>query len=171
MIALIPLSLQTYKIVRRVIAKKHKHHTEYSVNIKKFLSTLARMESYGDPKCISKTGYLGKYQFSENTLHGMGFIMSVDSFINDPELQDSAMITYMKFNQRVLYRYIQDCSGYNIGNALITRAGILAGAHTHGPGAVIAFLNSNGEIDAEDGNCVKISQRIKQFENFNIILN
>lgn len=167
LIAMIPLSLQTYKIIMGK-NKKQVHHTEYSVSAKKFLKAMAKIESYGDPKIISKTGYLGKYQFSINTLRGLGFTMPIDSFLNDEYLQDSAMVTYMKENQRSLYLYIHDCSGYQIGDAVITKAGILAGSHTHGPGAVIDFLNSNGSIDAEDGNCVKVSQRIKQFENINL---
>lgn len=169
LIALIPVSLQTYMIIKQKIKKTTpKYHIEYSKSVQKFLHVMGKIESDNNPKTVSSTGYLGKYQFSAATLSGMGFNMPADSFLNDEQMQDSAMVTYMMANEKILYRYIQDCSGYQIGEIKITKAGIIAGAHTHGPGAVIIFLNSNGEIDAEDGNCIKISQRIKQFENINL---
>ena len=130
---------------------------------------MARLESTNDAKIISTTGYLGKYQFSMATLKYLGIRTAKDTFIvNDylknEELQDSAMILYMKYNQKIMYHHIKDCVGSRVKDIYITKAGMLAGAHTHGAGAVIIFLNTEGEVDAKDGNGVKVSDRMKKFE-------
>lgn len=167
-IILIPISAETYiRFIHPKIFHK-RHHAEYPADTRRFLNAMAKLESGGDPTVISSTGYLGKYQFSYATLKGLGFTMPADSFLHDEMLQDSAMLINMKSNARALQKYME-CCGYHIGNnVLITKSGMLAGSHTHGAGAVINFINSDGLDDNTDGNGVKISDRISQFSNITL---
>lgn len=151
------------------VIKKPQVHKVYPITTQKFLKIMARIESGGDPRVVNRYGYMGKYQFSKSTLNYLGFKLSRDSFLNNEELQDSAMVTYMRCNERTLCHHIRKYVGTSIGDVYITKAGILAGSHTHGAGAVIQYLNSNGDTNAVDGNGVRVSDRIKQFGTVGLI--
>ena len=105
-----------------------------------FMKRLGKAEGLGSYTAVSKTGYLGLYQFHPKTLRALGFTMSADEFLANPQLQDSAMVAYMKSNARELRGVIRKYAGTTYNGVYITKAGILAGAHLVGTGGMLAFF-------------------------------
>lgn len=135
----------------------------------KFIDKISVLESGGitEPyKAVNRYGYMGKYQFSKRTLKGLmktGYLKTtrkeINNFINDPELQDRAMVALINHNKDILKRYgLVPYIGKTIGGVTITMEGMLAGAHLLGPYAVKHFVKNNGSMSSVKVNGVTINK-------------
>lgn len=134
-----------------------------------FMKRLGRAEGLGSYSTVSRTGYLGLYQFHPKTLRSLGFNVSTDQFLTNPALQDSAMIAYMRMNARELSSTIKKFNGTTVNGVYITKAGILAGAHLMGSAGVLAFFYPERyAYKTVDGNGVHISQYMTKFAGYDL---
>jgi hypothetical protein len=133
-----------------------------------FLDSLGKQESGNRYDIVNKYGMLGKYQFSYNTLKGLGYKGSRDKFIKSPIAQEVAMLKLLKANKKTLSKQINQYSGKYINNIKITESGLLAAAHLAGAHSVKKWLYTNGEITRIDGFGTSIEKYLYKFGNFNL---
>ena len=133
-----------------------------------FLDDLGMRESSNNYKAVNKYGYLGKYQFGKKTLKGLGYKISANDFLNNPRIQEEAMIKLLLHNKKVLKRQIKKYDGEMLHGVYITESGLLAAAHLAGPGNVKKWIRSGK--DFEDGLGTKMTSYLKQFGNYQLIL-
>lgn len=143
----------------------------YQLNMGRFTSLLGCMESLNDYTVVNRFGYMGKYQFSKTTLKALrskGYLQFTDielhQFTSNPPLQERAIIALVNhnddyFKRGKLYEYV----GKRVKGILLTREGMLAGAHLVGPYAVKQFIYSNGRVNKRDGNKTPVSKYIYKF--------
>jgi len=118
-----------------------------------FLDAMAFRESNNNPSVVNRYGDMGKYQFGDNTLQGLGeqFQVTRDEFLGNTQLQDSAMVEYLRQNRDALQDIIVQYDGKWYRGMYITESGILAGAHLVGPQGVKAFFNPHFWLTLDDG--------------------
>ena len=131
-----------------------------------FKEAVAFKESQGNYFTVNEFGYMGKYQFGEETLKVIG-IYNPNYFLNTPELQEKAFIANTKRNKWILRKDIERYVGKTIGGVNVTESGILAAAHLAGPGNVKRFLRSNGQTNFADGFGSTVKYYMKRFEGYN----
>lgn len=132
-----------------------------------FKEAIGFKESGGKYKVVNRFGYLGKYQFSRNTLRMMGF-KNIDNFLNDTQQQELAFQTYVSYNKWVLRKEIERYVGQEIDGVEITESGIVAAAHLAGPGNVRKFLKSKGSKDSQDANGASVKYYMEMFSDYDI---
>ena len=138
-------------------------------DIKAFLAHMGKIEGLGSYETISKRGYLGLYQFHPKTLRAMGVDVSADEFLQNPRLQDSVMIAWLRDNARTLRGLIRKYNGTEYEGVYVTKAGILAGAHLVGPGGMLAFFYPDKyDFRTVDGNGVHVSEYMKKFAHYDL---
>lgn len=137
-------------------------------DMKDFLDHIGQRESGNRYGIVSKSGYLGKYQFHPNTLKSIGMNVSKKSFLNSKELQDSAMVSLLKQNREILKKEISKINHKVIKGKPVTESGFLAAAHLVGYGKVLKYLKTG--IDSCDGNGVKLTSYLFRFSGFNLKL-
>lgn len=145
----------------------------YDVNgdLASFLDKMAFRESQGDHLVVNRYGCMGKYQFKRSTLDYVGFSDVSDSiFLNNPEIQDDAMIALLKNNERILGKYLDSFDGVVRDSVLITKSGMLAGAHLVGAGGVLSYLRQDSIYRTYDGNDVHVSEYIDEFKGYDLNL-
>lgn len=130
-----------------------------------FKDALGFKESSGDYFTVNKFGYLGKYQFGEETLKLIG-IYSPNQFLYNPELQEKAFLANTMRNKWVLRKDIQRFVGKKINGIAVTESGILAAAHLAGPGSVKRYLRSYGANNFSDAFGSTISYYLKRFSGY-----
>jgi hypothetical protein len=130
-----------------------------------FKEALAFKESGGNYFTVNTYGYLGKYQFGEETLKLIG-IYNTEKFLNDPELQEKAFIANAERNKWILRRDIRNFVGKRINGVIVTESGILAAAHLAGPGNVKSYLRSYGVDIFEDGYGTTIEYYMRKFSGY-----
>ena len=123
-------------------------------------------ESSNDYTVVNRFGYMGKYQFGKSTLKTLKINVSKTEFINNPELQEYAMLELLKYNQKRLKRYIKKYDGTIVNGILVTESGLLAAAHLGGAGSVKKWFRTGKA--RTDGNGVKITSYMKQFGGYNL---
>lgn len=133
--------------------------------VEKFMKRIADIESGGNHRVVNRYGMMGKYQFSPSTVRMLGFRLSKQEFLNNPHVQDTVMLTYMKVNQDELVHLIERYEGKTIKGVKITRASILAGAHFAGSHGVRAFLTNNNETGTIDGNGMTLRTYMSKFRD------
>ena len=153
-IQLIPITIET-----PVITIKLTSHNE-------FLNAIGHRESSNNYTVVNEFGYMGKYQFGNQTLKGLGIEVSKTDFINDPALQEKAMLLLLTHNKKKLKRYIKKYEGTIVHGVYITESGILAAAHLAGQGNVRKFLRNGFEF--KDGNGTKMTAYMKQFGGYKL---
>ena len=84
---LVPIELEP--LVETIIEIKPTSHQQ-------FLDAIGYRESSNRYDVVNKYGYMGKYQFGKSTLKGLGFKVTKEEFLNNPELQEQAMIALFK---------------------------------------------------------------------------
>lgn len=156
----------SYIIIYNVITKKKT--IEVDSNLNKFLTKLALLESSNNQYAVNPLGYMGKYQFSVSTLSFLGFNLNKKEFLNSSIMQDSALVTYMRYNQRILRKFIAEYTGMVIDGIKINRACILAGAHLTGAGGVIEFFKREGKYNMYDGNGISVAAYMRKFSGINL---
>jgi Transglycosylase SLT domain len=140
-------------------------------DLDKFLTDMAQIESEGKPHVVNRFGYMGLYQFHPATIRSLGFKISRKKFLNDPELQDTVMVAYLRANRQELARYIDRYEGKKIRGVTITESGILAGAHLVGSAGVMAFFNpTKFKYRTVDGNGTSVQFYMKKFADYDLEL-
>ena len=137
--------------------------------LQRFLHDIGHRESGNRYDITNTWGYMGRYQFGKATLKGLGYNVTKKEFLNNPQLQDSAMMTLLNHNKEKLQTYIDIYDGKTINGMEITESGILAAAHLGGQGSVKRYFR-NGKV-FRDGNGTKITSYMKQFSGYDIKLN
>jgi hypothetical protein len=137
--------------------------------LQRFLHDIGFRESGNRYDITNTWGYMGRYQFGKATLKGLGYNVTKKEFLNNPQLQDSAMIDLLNHNKEKLQSYIDIYGGKTINGMEITESGILAAAHLGGQGSVKRYFR-NGKV-FRDGNGTKITSYMKQFSGYDIKLN
>lgn len=133
-----------------------------------FLDTLGFKESTNDYTRVNKWGHLGKYQFSKKTLRGLGYKVTPQQFLDNPELQEQAVMDLLIDNKRVMKKHIIEYTGKTINNIKITESGILAATHLVGPRAVKHYLKSNGKRIKKDALGTSVEDYMKTFGGYNL---
>ena len=149
--------------IKDSIANYHK------VELDNFLSAIGFRESGNRYDITNTFGYMGKYQFGKSTLKGLGYKVSKKEFLNNPDLQEEAMLSLLNHNKEKLQQYIDVYDGKTINGIYITESGILAAAHLGGQGSVRRYFR-NGKV-FKDGYGTKITSYMSQFSGYDIKLN
>jgi len=135
----------------------------------RFLNDIGHRESGNRYDITNTWGYMGRYQFGKSTLKGLGFDVTREEFLNNPQLQEEAMMALLNHNKKKLQPYIDIYDGKTINGMYISESGILAAAHLGGQGSVKRYFR-NGKV-FKDANGTKITSYMKQFSGYDIILN
>ena len=139
----------------------------------KFIDAIGKHES-GLTGYSTNTGngMYGRYQFCESTLKSIGIVndkVSIQTFLDTPELQDAAIKIYMRINKNTYYNDIAKYSGRKIAGILVTESGLLAACQLS-PAGMQSWLHSNGAINFADKNGCSISSVVKEFCGYQIEL-
>lgn len=159
-------SLDVREVSKTMDIILHNTQPEEMTDTEKFLESISFKESGNNHRAVSKNGYLGKYQFTPKTLKLIDFNVSRKKFLRSEKLQDSAMITLLLHNKKLLRREIKSFKNKKIGGKKITESGILAGAHLAGPYRVKKYLSDG--IDFVDDNGMKVSHYIRKFSGYEL---
>ena len=135
----------------------------------RFLNDIGFRESGNRYDITNTWGYMGKYQFGKSTLKGLGYDVSRKEFLNNPELQEEAMLSLLSHNKEKLQTYIDLFDGETINGMYISESGILAVAHLGGQGSVKRYFK-NGKV-FKDAYGTKITSYMKTFSGYDIKLN
>ena len=141
----------------------------YTEELNNFLTDIGFRESGNRYDIINKWGYMGKYQFGKSTLKGLGFRVTKNEFLSNPQLQEEAMMALLLHNKEKLQKYIDVFDGKTVNGMLITESGILAAAHLGGQGSVKRYFK-NGKV-FKDGYGTKITSYMEKFSGYDIQLN
>ena len=156
--------LELLKIEEEKIRIEQYHQQE----LDNFLDAIGFRESGNRYDITNQWGYMGKYQFGKSTLKGLGFRVSKNEFLSNPQLQEEAMMALLLHNKEKLQLYIDTFDGKTINGMLVTESGILAAAHLGGQGSVKRYFK-NGKV-FKDGNGTKITSYMNKFSGYDIKL-
>jgi len=141
-------------------------NTNTNIGLEMFMEDLGYKESGGRYNIVNRYGYMGKYQFSSNTLRSIGIKTTKNHFLNNPALQDEAMIKLLKKNKQKLQPYIEMYDGKIVKDHVITESGILAAAHLAGPGNVQKYFSTGR--DFADANGTKLTYYMVKFSGYEL---
>ena len=133
-----------------------------------FLDKIGHYESGNQYHKVNKWGYMGRYQFGQETLQAIGINTTRKQFLSSPMLQEKAMEKLLTENKRTLRRYIRKYDGTVKYGIYVTESGILAAAHLGGAGNVINWFRK-GE-DFQDANGTPITRYMKVFSGYKLDL-
>jgi hypothetical protein len=153
--------------LKRLEEEKIKKYHEDELN--RFLNDIGHRESGNRYDITNTWGYMGRFQFGKSTLKGLGFKVSKTEFLNNPQLQDSAMMALLNHNKEKLQNYIDIYDGKTINGMYVSESGILAAAHLGGQGSVKRYFRK-GKVFS-DAYGTKITSYMKQFSGYDIKLN
>lgn len=137
--------------------------------IEKFMDSIAAIETPGGGyHTVNKYGMMGRYQFSLETIKAVGIRVTRQQFLQNKQLQDTAMVRLMKLNEQELSGYIERYDGRTVKGVKVTRAGILAGAHFAGANGVKQFLTNDNHAGTVDGFGTSLRQYMSYFSKFNL---
>lgn len=131
-----------------------------------FLNAIGMRESSNRYDVVNGWGYMGKYQFGKRTLKSLGYEVSKKEFLNNPQLQEQAMLDLLSHNKKILKNYINYWDGKIVNGETITESGILAAAHLAGPGNVKKFFKKG--VEFKDGNGTKMTSYLTQFSGYEL---
>ena len=150
-------------------AEKFRIKQYHEDELNRFLTDIGFRESGNRYDITNKWGYMGKYQFGRKTLKGLGFKVTKEEFLNNPQLQEEAMMALLLHNKEKLQPYIDVFDGQTINGMYISESGILAAAHLGGQGSVRRYFK-NGKV-FKDGFGTKITSYMEKFSGYDIKLN
>jgi len=137
--------------------------------IEKFMDRIAYIETAGAGyQIVNKYGMMGRYQFSPTTVRAVGITATRQQFLQNEELQDTAMIRLMRLNERELSGYIQRYDGRIVKGVRVNRASILAGAHFAGANGVKRFLTNADYNGTVDGFGTSLRKYMSYFSTFHL---
>lgn len=132
------------------------------------IEAIGQLESNNRYDVVNRYGFMGKYQFSPRTVAYLGYDVTREQFLNNPELQDSVMVSYLRSNYSSLQHHIM-VYGYTIHNGVyITPSSILAGAHFAGARGMKRFLENN--VGTTDSNGMTITRYMEKFTDYELNL-
>jgi hypothetical protein len=137
---------------------------------------ISDMESGSNPTAINPYGYMGLYQFGEQTLRGLGSDVTLQKFrknglaVFPVKEQHRLFKKFTLMNENYLKDLILEYDGKIINGVRLTRAGILAGAHLVGCGSAKRVLMNKGKVDIRDGNGVSFFDYASKFSHIGYIL-
>tara|TARA_B100000925_G_scaffold2202_1_gene1708 strand:- start:356 stop:952 length:597 start_codon:yes stop_codon:yes gene_type:complete len=152
---------------KRLEEERIKQYHEDELN--RFLNDIGHRESGNRYNITNTWGYMGKYQFGKSTLKGLGFEVTRKEFLNNPQLQEDAMMALLNHNKEKLQSYIDIYDGKTINGMYVSESGILAAAHLGGQGSVKRYFKK-GKIFS-DAYGTKITSYMEQFSGYDIKLN
>ena len=158
--------IQELELKRLEEERIKKYHED---ELQRFLTDIGHRESGNRYNITNKWGYMGKYQFGKQTLKGLGFKVTKNEFLNNPQLQEEAMMALLLHNKEKLQPYIDVFDGQTINGMFISESGILAAAHLGGQGSVRRYFK-NGKV-FKDGFGTKITSYMEKFSGYDIKLN
>ena len=153
----------------REIAIRDSINQYHNDELDRYLDAIGFRESGNRYDVTNTFGYMGKYQFGKATLKGLGYNVSRKEFLNNPNLQEEAMLSLLNHNKEKLQKYIDIYDGKTINGIYITESGILAAAHLGGQGSVKRYFK-NGKV-FKDGYGTRITSYMNQFSGYDINLN
>lgn len=130
-----------------------------------FKEAIGFKESQNKYKKVNSLGYLGKYQFGNETLRSIG-IHDTDKFLKSPKLQEKAFVALLSKNKSILKDVIAKYDGKVVNGVLVTESGILAAAHLGGAGSVKKYFRSNGRRYIKDAYGTSIQSYLKAFGGY-----
>ena len=144
-----------------------------------YLYEMARRESNNNAAVVNRLGFMGKYQFSPRTLWGLGvqFQVTQKEFLDNEELQDSAMVAYLRHNYNILRAVIEEYDGRTYNGIRMTTSGILAGAHLIGPYGIRYYFDRTYRIKRgnrwvipriQDSNGTHVEEYIERFSGYDL---
>lgn len=136
--------------------------------LEKFLNHMAQRESDNTPYVVNRFGMMGKYQFHPNTVKILGFTVSTNDFLSNPELQDSVMVAYLRANNKELNSLIIKYENKIVKGVKVTRSGILAAAHLAGSNNVKLFFQNSDWNGRTDANGTSIREYMHTFAIYNL---
>ena len=139
-----------------------------------FKEDLAMAESSGKYDAENKYGYVGKYQFGDARLQDFKDAnkdykdFNKKEFMNNPSLQEDVFSWHVDdINSYIDSRDLDKYIGKKIGEVIITREGLIAGAHLGGRTGLREFLETgmkiHGDEDEKDKEGTYISDYIMKF--------
>jgi hypothetical protein len=160
-----------YKLhpITRTIVKREIIIREKQKSMSDFLNKLGYIESRNNYKIVNQFGYLGKYQLGGKALQQIGIKVPKEVFLEDEQLQETAIRLLLKNNKNTLKNYICQYDNKTIGGIYITESGILGAAHL-APQGVIQFLKSNGQKVFKDRNGTPITKYLKELSGYELTL-
>ena len=150
-------------------AEKFRIKQYHEDELNRFLTDIGFRESGNRYDITNTLGYMGKYQFGKATLKGLGFKVTRKEFLNNPQLQEEAMMALLLHNKEKLQKYIDVFDGQTINGMYISESGILAAAHLGGQGSVKRYFK-NGRV-FKDAYGTKITSYMELFSGYDIKLN
>ena len=117
--------------------------------------------------------YIGYYQMGYEARRLVGYgptKVSEEEFWQSPEIQENAMLAWIKYLKRYLQPYIDKYDHQWVGNYYITESGLIAMAHLCGIQGTIDFLNSKGTYIFRDGNGKPGVDYLQQFGRYRLEL-
>ena len=165
---LIDLQKEREEELCKIEEEKYLLELHYEEELQNFLDALGFRESGNRYHITNKWGYMGKYQFGRSTLKGLGFKVTKQEFLNNPQLQEEAMMALLLHNKEKLQKYIDVFDGQTVNGMYISESGILAAAHLGGQGSVKRYFK-NGKV-FKDGNGTKITSYMNKFSGYEITL-
>lgn len=140
-----------------------------STPVEKFMEKIAEIETPGGGyHTVNRFGMMGRYQFSPETIKAVGLQVSREQFLENRELQDTAMVRLMVLNEQSLQSFIQRYNGKIVKGVHINRATILAGAHFAGINGVKEFLTNNSQTGTVDGFGTSLKTYMTYFSDFHL---
>jgi hypothetical protein len=132
-----------------------------------------RLKESPDWTKVNQMGCMGWFQFEKETLKFLGYTgITPARFKKDPgifpqELQIEAFRALLKSNEAELRNYMWYI-GQVVNGIVITRSGLLAGAHLGGAMGVKLYLMSGGRINKRDVNGTSVEDYIREFKGYDI---
>lgn len=136
--------------------------------LEKFLDHMAARESDNTHNVVNRFGMMGKYQFDPNTIKVLGFKVTRNQFLTNPELQDSVMVAYLRANNKELNTLITKYENRNFKGVRVTRSGVLAAAHLAGSANVKLFFQNADWNGRTDANGTSIREYMQTFSIYNL---
>jgi hypothetical protein len=137
--------------------------------VEQFMDSIAAIETPGGGyHTVNKYGMMGRYQFSPEAIRAVGIRTTRQQFLQNRELQDTAMVRLMQLNEQELSGYIEQYSGRTVKGVRVTRAGIIAGAHFAGANGVKQFLTNDNPVGTVDGFGTSLKKYMSYFSQFNL---
>jgi len=136
--------------------------------LEKFLDHMAERESDNTPHVVNRFGMMGKYQFHPNTVKVLGFRVTRNQFLSNPELQDSVMVAYLRSNNKELNTLITKYENKKFKGVKVTRSGVLAAAHLAGSANVKLFFQNDDRNGRTDANGTSIREYMQTFSIYNL---
>jgi len=130
-----------------------------------FKEAIGYRESENKYRKVNSLGYLGKYQFGNETLKSVG-IHDTARFLQSPKMQERAFVALLAKNKWILKDIIEKYDGKVFNGILITESGILAAAHLGGAGSVKKYFKSNGSRLIKDAYGTSIRSYLKTFGGY-----